>query len=664
MCGIAGIISKDKDISPDEIVRMCDIIKHRGPDDEGYVCIGEDITPLSGEETTDEVYVSSLEYCPKTKVKDNPNIKGRIFLGHRRLSIIDVSVGGHQPMSCENGQYWIVMNGEIYNYLEIKKELVMKGYVFLSDSDTEVALKAYIEWGEDCQQRMKGMWALVIYDRRKQSLFMSRDRFGIKPLYYYINAEGSFYFASEIKQFTVTKGWKAELNYQRAADYLIFSVTDHTEETLFDGVYQIRPGCSFYYSINDAPLIYKKPVTQRQWYQPLHGTTTLSFEEAADKFRDLFKQSIEQHLQSDVPVGTALSGGLDSSSVVCQVERVFEEHDVVQIQKTFSSCAEDENFSERKWMDIVVKNTKVEPFFIYPAGKDVFTLTDKVLWHLDEPYVSQSAFLGYHVFAKASQEGIKVLLNGQGADEYLSGYTAYNSFRKFLLFKKLDFKQLKDEYKIKNLGSLFQHLRSINRFYLPSFILKESFKFSQGYRRLEKLIDLKKFKGKIVHPYVNIPFSPKVFNIAFSLLQYHPLPAFLRWEDRNSMAHAVEARVPFLDHEMVEFVTSLPVEYLDSKEENKKLLREAMRGLLPEEILNRKDKKGFMTPEERWVKIDFAEEFREEVVWAIQNSNGIVGPLLLDYFDAMVEDKVPFDLFYWRVILFSKWLRLFNVVLN
>ena len=236
MCGIAGIINRKSIVSPSEIVRMCDIISHRGPDDEGYIAILDQGNPLWGEDTPIAVRDSVFPYSPKAHIKSIDGLDSKVVLGHRRLAIIDVSPSGHQPMSYDTGNYWIVLNGEIYNYKELRETLEAKGYSFYSNTDTEVVLASYMEWGVDCQHKLKGMWAFVIYDKQRDAIFMSRDRFGIKPLYYYLADDGNFYFASEIKQFTVLKGWNARLNHNRATDYLFFSVTDHTEETMFKSI--------------------------------------------------------------------------------------------------------------------------------------------------------------------------------------------------------------------------------------------------------------------------------------------------------------------------------------------------------------------------------------------------------------------------------------------
>jgi asparagine synthase (glutamine-hydrolysing) len=326
--------------------------------------------------------------------------------------------------------------------VEIKDELIIQGYNFISNSDTEVILAAWQKWGIECQQKFNGMWAFVIYDSKKREIFISRDRFGIKPFYYWFAPDGSFCFASEIKAFTTCEGWKAKLNPQRVYDYLIYSYTDHTEETMFSGVYQIPGGHYFQAKIESILPNQKRKINTIKWYEfpqkPYNGT----FEEASKQFEALFKSSIKLHLRADVPVGTALSGGLDSSAIVCEMNNILKEQGAEDLQKTFSSCSENERFDEKKWMDIVVNHTSVDAHFIYPKLEDVFKMTPNLIWFHDEPYQSLSAFSAYNVFQLVESNNIKVLLNGQGADEYLGGYGQFTYARLVSKIRRLKWVQL------------------------------------------------------------------------------------------------------------------------------------------------------------------------------------------------------------------------------
>lgn len=664
MCGISGVINP-KLIKLGVLKSSSDIIRHRGPDDEGFVAFNNfsaDPVCLGGKDTPVEVFNSRYNYKPTETIESCTNDLVVIAFGHRRLSILDLSPAGHQPMSYLDGRYWIVFNGEIYNFIEIQKELKELGHIFVSQSDTEVVLASYAEWGVECQHKFNGMWAFVIYDREKHEIFMSRDRYGIKPLYYWFSPDESFCFASEIKQFTVLPGWKAVLNKQRAYDYLFYSLTDHTNETMFKGVYHIPPGQ--YYSSNIGLI---KPDNSGQiqtlmWHHPKYTGFKESFIEATTKFESLFKDAVKMHLRADVPVGSALSGGLDSSAIVCEINNLLKKSGKTELQKTFSSCSVDERYDEKKWMDIVVNETEVDAHFVYPKGEDVFKLTNKILWHQDEPYQSQSAFLGYHVFQSAKEKGVLVLLNGQGADEYLSGYSEYNTLRKAEMLKTMNWKKLWNEmYSTSHLDT-FKKIIQLNYSYFPKISRKYFARKTKSYKNLLKLINTPLIGDNFRHPYDLIAYDQSnVFNISHRQILYTPLQKYLRWEDRNSMAHSVEARVPFLDYRLVEFTTQLPLDFLDEKNESKKIMIHSLKNILPEKILNRKDKKGFITPEERWLKVDFSFEFRKALQQSIIDSKGIISDNALVYLDEMIQGKIRFDYTYWRLILFGKWMKLFNV---
>ncbi|HSW67428.1 MAG TPA: hypothetical protein VLH16_02510, partial [Bacteroidales bacterium] len=304
MCGISGLINQ-KGFSSKELVEMTHIVRHRGPDDEGYALwknIDDEPAIFGGEDTPQDVFQSERDYLPQIRLLKSDAVNCCLAFGHRRLSIIDLSPNGHQPMSYLGNRYWIVLNGEIYNYIEIKEELHAKGYKFQSNTDTEVVMAAYHEWGVSCQQKFNGMWAFVIYDSKEKTIFISRDRFGIKPLYYWISPNCTFHFASEIKQFTVCEGWAASLNADMAYDYLLYSITDHTEETMFKGVFQILPGHYFFENINKMPASSGTSIDQKKWYQLPNETFVGDFSSAKMQFLQHFHSAIELHLRADVPV--------------------------------------------------------------------------------------------------------------------------------------------------------------------------------------------------------------------------------------------------------------------------------------------------------------------------------------------------------------------------
>ena len=665
MCGIAGIISNKK-FDFCDLKKMTDIIRHRGPDGEGFAVFKSDgsIQLAGGEDTTAEVWAYDSLYKP-TETADNVQGVFRAGFGHRRLSILDLSPCGHQPMSYLENRYWITYNGEVYNYTELRKELEESGHVFTSKTDTEVILAAYAQWGVDCLHRFNGMWAFAIYDTEKREVFMARDRFGIKPFYYWFSPDGNFAFASEIKQFTTLPGWEPKVNPQRAYDYLVYSITDHTDETMFNGVFQIPGGHYFKTGIDNLSAGSDKKIKPVKWYNLTYNKYNGSLEEAAIEFNRLFKSAVNLHLRSDVLVGSALSGGLDSSAIVCEVNNILRSQGAENLQQTFSSCSTDKRFSEKNWIDIVVNKTAVDAHYVYPRCEDIFTLTPKLTWQHDEPYQSQSAFLGYHVFELAAKNAVKVLLNGQGADEYLGGYGQFTIPRYKNMFKKLHWAglvrdiELSRSYKPVSYSAIFKNI-----FYslAPVFIKKRLANKLGYYTEIKSLICNSSLGALPLHPFDAIPVKQNsVHDVSNHLTFFSTLPKYLKWEDRNSMACSVEARVPFLDYRLVEFTYNLPDEYLDFGGETKRVLREGLKDILPEKIRNRKDKKGFITPEERWVKEDNPAIFREKIKEAIEISKGIIKPEALQYFDKVVSGKIPFDYTYWRLIQFGEWMKQFNI---
>ncbi len=642
MCGIAGFYAPNKE-NLSVIKGMSDVIHHRGPDDFGAV------------------YLCDAEKSLKTYKLDTEE-KTYLALGHRRLSVVDLSSKGHQPMSYKNGCYWITYNGEIYNYIELRTELEDLGHVFFSDSDTEVVLAAYDEWGIVCQNRFNGMWAFVIYDLKNNSLFFSRDRFGIKPLYYWVSPDGVLYFGSEIKQFTQARGWQANLNHQRAYDFLVWGVTDHTEETLFKGVYQVRPGHHVQLVLENTFFESGKKISSQCWYV-LKGTNNKDvFESACQKLQHLLKEAVNLRLRADVAVGSCLSGGLDSSSIVCLMNDILKENCSINIQKTFSACSHVDKYDEKKWIDMVVDQTDVEPLYVYPRMNDLFKHLSDITWHQDEPFGSTSIFAQWEVFSLAKENDVTVMLDGQGADEQLAGYHSFFGARLFDLIKSAHF------------FTFFKEAREIHRqhdhswYWLIAHVLANILPVSIK-SMLRKMVGrshpnpewlnlaaVKDFSGNPLDKSIQ-----GVNKLSYAQMTSTNLQMLLHWEDRDSMAHSIESRVPFLDYRVVEYVMGLPSYYKIKGSITKRVLREAMDGIIPNKIKNRIDKIGFATPEEVWIKQQSTELFREKIKESIKNSNGIINSEALLYFDDVVKGVKPFNFTIWRIISFVEWLRVFKV---
>jgi asparagine synthase (glutamine-hydrolysing) len=664
MCGISLCIAKNK-VDIKSFKAFNSIVRHRGPDDEGFIFIPENnvaVATAGGADTPETVWNTASAYQPEVSI-DKIDGDYKVAVGHRRLSILDLSALGHNPMCDSLKRYWISFNGEIYNFLELRAELQELGYHFESHSDTEVIIAAYATWGSDCQNRFSGMWAFTLYDTHTRTIFISRDRYGIKPLYYWFSPEGDFYLASEIKQFTQIPSWEAELNPQRVYDYLFYAMTDHTEETMFKNVYSVPPGHTININVDNCVPEKNGKLGLKKWYVPTNINFVGSFEEACLQFHQHFDKAIDLHLRADVPVGSALSGGMDSTAIVCSVNERLKKQGVAELQQTFSSCSHDKRYDEKKWMDEVIAHTNVDATFLYPEGEEIFGLSEKIIWHQDEPYQSQSAFLAYKVFESARQHNVTVLLNGQGADEYMSGYNAFGIYRKLLMIKRGQFLRF---YKELN-GSTFIEKIADSRFVfyhlLPKKIVRVMSKFGNESKNLHAIIDTEKLGSKNKHPHDKKKFKfNSIFEIAHYQMFFEPLQKYLRWEDRNSMAHSVEARVPFLDHKMVEFTTQLPVDYLNGWDEQKKIMKYGLADVLPDAIRNRKDKKGFITPEEVWFKKDFTEQFIAMFKkYNVHTQSIIREKEALRYFDDVIAGKVAFDYTYWRLISLGIWMKVFNV---
>lgn len=581
-------------------------------------------------------------------------------LAHCRLSIIDLSPAGHQPMSYADERYWIVYNGEVYNYRELREELGQLGHRFRSHTDTEVVLASYAQWGKDCLHRFNGMWAFIIVDTKTGTIFASRDRFGVKPLYYWFSPEGFLAFGSEIKQFTVLPGWSAVLNGERAYDFLTFGLTDHTRETLFKGVFQVRGGEAVEFSARDVPLTL--PVYQ--WYtlevKKFQGTP----EEAAATFRELLSDAVRLRLRSDVPIGSCLSGGLDSSSIVCLVNDILKESGDQSVQRTFSAFSHEKRVDESSFVKEVVACRNIESISVYPEMDDLFRELDDIIWHQDEPFDSTSIFAQWNVFRLASQNHVKVMLDGQGADEILGGYHYFFGIhfaglllklKFFTLFKEIKAAQELHRYRVRsNLGQIMYYTLPGSLRGMLDRILPQHGDADDWFN----LSSLAIHPGK--SPFTEISCDDPFTDQCYSRLLTTNLPALLHWEDRNSMAFSIESRVPFLDYRLVEFSLSLPPEYKMKRGLTKKVLRDAMNGILTDKIATRIDKLGFATPEEEWMR-DNPDIWRAALERAINDSQGVIKPGALVLFDEVIAGKRPFSQHIWRAICFSAWLNKFNV---
>jgi len=664
MCGISGILSPEP-IDPRWLQAMTAPVRHRGPDDEGYVLFADTAYAFAGSDTPAVVKNSSAPYAPKAGILEQTHVRSHLGFGHRRLSIVDLTPQGHQPMSYVD-RYWITYNGEIYNHTELRAVLQAQGCRFNSQSDTEIILAAYHTWGMDCLSRFNGMWAFALYDTETKTLVLARDRFGVKPLYYWVSPSGALAFGSEIKQFTVLPDWRAQVNGQRVYDFLVWSVLDHTDETLFTGVRQINPGHCTQIRIADwNKASATKTLPTRAWYKLTAKPFAGSLTEAAAEFRSKFEDSIRLRLRADVPVGSCLSGGLDSSSIVCTMNQLLVANGSQAMQKTFSACSDVALYDEQKWINEVVGATKVEAHYVHPSLERLFDESETITWYQDEPFGSTSIYAQWNVFRLASQSGVKVMLDGQGSDEQLAGYHSYfgphlatliKTFRWFALVEEIAaIRGLHNSHPKVLIKQAAHHL-------LPPWLVQLAAR-SIGRSPFDtSWLDTARLGAEPCDPFAATGARRgSVTGLSLSQLTASNLPMLLHWEDRDSMAHSIESRVPFLDYRLVEFVLGLPDDFKLWRGVTKRVLREAMHGVLPETVRQRSDKLGFATPEEVWLRERAPGVFRAKLERSIAASQGILKRECRQVLDDMIAGRRQFSFLAWRMINFGEWMSRFDV---
>lgn len=622
MCGIFGGVWRSVPLGLESALsNTARALRFRGPDDNGQ-----------------EIFVLGA---------------ATIALGHTRLSIIDLTSGGHQPMHSADGLVSIVFNGEIYNYRELRDELKLLGHRFASDSDTEVLLTAWRQWGQDGLSRLVGMFAFVVFDREAATLTCVRDAFGIKPFFYALE-RGNILFASEIPAIKELKQEKAELDWQRAYDYLVHGDYDSGSRTFLDGVLHLQPGHVLELDIASGRL-----AEPARWWQPeIAERRDLGFAEAAEQLRERFLDSIRLHLRSDVPLGAALSGGIDSSAVVCAMRHVAPDAPI----NTFSYIARGSVVSEEGWVDRINRHVGAVPHKVVVSASELAADLDEMIQAQGEPFGSTSIYAQYRVFRLAKEKGVTVTLDGQGADEMLAGYNGYPGQRVRSLLEQGSYSEawhfLDQWARWPGRSRLAGAKRVVAEFTQGPFY--DFLRRLNGMRDLPAWINAGPLEGKgIIRRYPRLRSTRSesgrrlAAELALSLTQ-RGLPALLRHGDRNSMRFSVESRVPFLTRELADFLLSLPEAYLISPGgETKHIFRAAMRGLVPDDVLDRRDKIGFATPEQEWL-FGMADTVRS---WLRIDLNlpFLNQAEVLREFDLIVAGKKPFSWQVWRWINFSRW---------
>ena len=655
MCGINGIFSRT---SATDLIsigsRMNALVQHRGPDDEGMAVFNEKMAfpKASPKSVKREDGINYLEYADS----HSNDVYG--FFGHQRLSILDLSALGHEPLADESGNYWLTYNGELYNYLEIKQELKELGVGFRSNTDAEVVLKAYIFWGKECLEKFNGMWAFAIYDVNKQEVFASRDRFGVKPFYYLLNEE-SFAFSSEQKALVMSGLIPRKINKKAAFDYLAFASLENDPNGMFENIIELEPGHNLTFNYKSWDL------SVEQYYN-------LSFNRKKEKINPgketkyieditaLFKSAVDLRLRSDVLVGACLSGGIDSSAIVCQMADLGNE-DIF----TFTASSKQPEFDETDYANLVNEKIGAQSKLIYPEPGELLNDIEELVYAQDIPLFSTSTYAQFRVMKKVKETGVKVVLDGQGGDELFGGYLPYH------------INQWMDDVRSGNIVRLIKELKSFDSLSTGiQFFTKQYLKY-YGIKKMPSVIYKKLIqKVQAEHQYIAHDLMRSYGNAGYKKSKKKPpkslngilkhefynarLKQYLKCEDRCSMWHSVEARVPFSDDiKLIEYVFNIPGSYKIQKGNKKYLLKEATEHLLPSGIYNRKDKMGYVTPNNQWIysiKDDLKKYFTPDLEEYFNYE-----ALMKDYDQFFNQVTIPENQRMFKFIAFAIWKKAYGL---
>jgi asparagine synthase (glutamine-hydrolysing) len=581
MCGIFGLWdSSSPQTLASRVVAGTRIAAHRGPDDEGFALLGRNDFGAWGGAVPAE--------------GSGPEAKADLALGHRRLSIIDLSPAGHQPFFSADRRFWIILNGEIYNYIELRSELEGQGETFVSQTDTEVALTAWRAWGPSCLNRFNGMWAFAIFDRSEETLFLARDRFGVKPLYYFIRP-GTFAFASETKQLLGELEGPPHANPSTLVDFLVWGLICHTPDALVEGIKSLPGG--HYVKLGREGLQAGRAAPVRYWTP--RPEPRLEFPEAASRLAEILGDAIRLRLRSDVPVGITLSGGLDSSSITCLASGL-PDGAMAKSLKAFTVVYPDPRYSEEAYARAAAERAGVELVLVRPESPHLADDWDRFVWAMDKPFNSLSYYSNWKVYETIRAHGVPVLLNGQGGDELLLGYPRYRVPLFLELMRHGRVGAIAAEVwkgrRRAQMGLAIQ-LAYVLYFLLPWLRTVRRRRLARPYLRRE-FFELSASRTGMI---TGGSARRKWPDFLIQEFEHDQLPHLLHHEDAVSMHFAVEARNPFLDYRLFDLVIGQDVRYLLRDGWSKAILREAMAGTLPEPIRTRTDKMGFDTPTRRLI---------------------------------------------------------------
>lgn len=627
MCGICGVLHFDaqREVKKETLLRMANAIRHRGPDDEGY-------------------YLS-----------------GRLGLAHKRLSIIDLSEAGRQPMTNEDGSLWIILNGEIYNYQELRQQLVQRGHRMRSHTDTEVILHLYEDEGPACVDKLNGMFAFCIWDEKEKTLFAARDHFGIKPFYYAIH-DRSFIFGSEIKALLMYAGMKPELDPNGLADYLTFQFCLQ-EKTLFRGVQKLQPGHTLLVTANGK-------VHVRKYWDLDFSVDTLHTEDYFEhQLLRLLEDAVRLQLRADVPVGAHLSGGLDSSTIASLAANLLD----TKIHTFSGGFREGPQYDETGYARLLADHAGTQHHEVYPSAQDFVETLPKLIYQMDEPAAGPGLFPQYFVSELASKK-VKVVLGGQGGDEIFGGYTRYLvAYLEECIRGGIEGTQEEEKYVVtfdsilENLPQLqgyqpmlrhFWHdglfeapdrryFRLIDRSHQArQFVDEALISGSNGYSPVEAYLDI--FNEGQLGSYIN-----KMTRFDMKTL----LPALLHVEDRTSMAVSLESRVPLLDHRIAELVASMPPKIKYKGGRSKHIFRRVVQHIVPEPILERTDKMGFPVPLNEWYRQEPVRGFVHDSLLSMRDRQS--GYLERVDVDSLLKSERAFGRNIWGLLSLELWMQSF-----
>ncbi|UWX60789.1 asparagine synthase (glutamine-hydrolyzing) [Chryseobacterium oranimense] len=600
MCGIAGLIYKNSTtVLEESLKKMTDKMSHRGPDAEGFF-----------------VYQS-------------------LGLGHRRLSIIDVSESANQPFFLED-KLVLVFNGAIYNYIEIREELKQNGYSFKTTSDTEVLINSYDFWGEECVNKFNGMWSFAIYDKKANKLFCSRDRFGVKPFYYYSDKD-QFIFASEIKP--ILEIQKIEnVNLQVLLQYLIINISDQTNETFFENILKLPGSHNLVYDLNTNEFnIYKYYDIKFK-----EEINKLNLQESIDVFEKEFENSVKIRLRSDVKIGSALSGGTDSSYMVSVASKFLSESDQIEKFTAVTVGSVDEKTDESGMASLTTQVLNINHDIIMPKEDEFKDTFEEVIFKHEEPFGGIAVYMQKFLMKETNSLGIKVLLDGQGADEILLGYNRYTAayLRNHGIVSNIKFlSHVKSHYDI----SILQGLKIY--YYFSNFFVRKLWLKKRGQILKDKYFNTIDFSStkRLTKSY------KKIFELQKNEIFWCQLPELLKWEDKNSMSYSVETRLPYLDYNFVETCLSINNHYKIRNGWSKYLLRKNLEKYLPDQITYNRRKIGFDAPVDHWWP-------RSEKILEIINDSKIIQQISKKKFTFIADRDLE-----WRLYNIAVWERLYNM---